>query len=90
MERLLNNQNSEVVSTLTEIVLHLYFFYYSISSSGKVGDVSTLIIHIVAIVEDLKTNNLIFSAQVIGLNPVFKYEKKHIVLLIKTYSQIWV
>ena len=26
-------------------------------------------------------NNLIFSAQIIGLNPVFKYEKKHIVLL---------
>ena len=38
--------------TLTEIVLHLFFFYYSISSSGKGGDVSTLIIHIVAIVED--------------------------------------
>ena len=31
-------------------MLHLYFFYYSISSSGKGGDVSTLIIHIVAIV----------------------------------------
>ena len=38
--------------TLTEIVLHLHFFYYSIKSSGKGGDVSTLIIHIVAIVED--------------------------------------
>ena len=30
---------------------------------------------------ELKTNNLIFSAQIIGLNPVFKNEKKHIVLL---------
>jgi len=37
---------------LTEIVLHLYFFYYSITSSGKEGKVSTPIIHIVAIVED--------------------------------------
>ena len=37
--------------TLTEIVLHLYFFYYSITSSGKEGKVSTLIIHVVAIVE---------------------------------------
>ena len=55
---------------MTEIVLHLYFFYYPISSSGKGGDVNTLIIHIVVIV-----------AQIIGLNPVFKYEKKHIVLL---------
>ena len=60
-------------------MLHLYFFYCSISSSGKGGDVSTLITHIVAIVED--RNNLIFNAQIIGLNPVFKYEKKHIVLL---------
>ena len=36
---------------------------------------------------ELKTNNLIFSAQIIGLNPVFKYEKKtyH---FIKIYSQI--
>ena len=41
-----------VYVTLTGIVLHLYFFYYSITSSGKGGDVSTLIIHIVAIVED--------------------------------------
>ena len=30
---------------------------------------------------ELKTNNLIFSAQITGLNPVFKYEKKNIVLL---------
>ena len=49
---------------------------YSISSSGKGGDASTLITHIVA-----KTNNLVFNAQIIGLNPVFKYEKKHIILL---------
>ena len=36
---------------------------------------------------ELKTNNLIFSAQIIELNPVFKYEKKtyH---FIKIYSQI--
>ena len=38
--------------SLTEIVLHLYFFCYSITSSGKGGDVSRLIIHIVVIVED--------------------------------------
>ena len=60
-------------------MLHLYFFYHSISSSGN-GDVSTLITHIVATVEDL-SNNLVFNAQIIGLNPVFKYEKKQIVLL---------
>ena len=30
---------------------------------------------------ELKTNNLIFSVQIIGLNPVFKFEEKHIVLL---------
>ena len=28
-----------------------------------------------------KTNNLIFSAQIIGLIPVFKYEQNYIVLL---------
>ena len=37
---------------------------------------------------ELKTNNLIFKAQIIGLNTVFKFEKKtyH---FIKIYSQIF-
>ena len=34
-----------------------------------------------------ETNNLIFSAQIIGLNPVLMYEKKTY-RFIKTYSQI--
>ena len=37
---------------------------------------------------ELKSNNLIFKAQIIGLNPEFKFEKKH--RFIKTYSQIFV
>ena len=37
---------------------------------------------------ELKTNNLIFKAQIIGLNPVFKFEKKTY-RFIKTYSQIF-
>ena len=36
---------------------------------------------------ELETNNLIFSAQIIGLNPVLMYEKKTY-RFIKTYSQI--
>ena len=36
---------------------------------------------------ELETNNLIFSAQIIGLNPVLMYEKKAY-RFIKTYSQI--
>ena len=35
----------------------------------------------------METNNLIFSAQIIGLNPVLIYEKKTY-RFIKTYSQI--
>ena len=31
----------------------------------------------------LKTNNLIFRAQIIGLNPVFKYEKKKHIFSLK-------
>ena len=38
---------------------------------------------------ELKSNNLIFKAQIIGLNPVFKFEKKTY-CFIKTYSQIFV
>ena len=38
---------------------------------------------------DLKTNNLIFKVQIIGLNPVFKFEGKKTYRVMKTYSQIF-
>ena len=49
------------------------------ASSGNGGDVITLLIHIFC--HSWKTNNLIFSAQIIELIPVFKYKQNYIVLL---------
>ena len=54
------------------------------TSSGNGGEVKTLIIHIVVIVEDHYPH---FSAQIVGLIPVFKFEQLKLFRFIKTHSQ---